>query len=191
MVRGDDGRTCMQSDARHGKELCVEDITPLCEQAKQSKTRRRVRHNGHVSKFTKMNHFTDVEWNLRLRRTAVLVPRGHWKCKLARVCRCRIGWRRPENQRWDRKLLTEMNGEPWNTSPLQGEKLQIKRQGVHCPKTFDQGWRSERKHGVLRAWCIKSAGFESKNTGYCGQLSCADRQSAQVRTSHKETHRTV
>ena len=84
------------------------------------------RHNGQVSKFTKMNCFTDDEWNLRLRRNAVLVPRGHWKCKLVRVCGCRIGWRRPENQRWERKLLTEMNGEPWNTSPRQEEKLQIK-----------------------------------------------------------------
>ena len=39
-------------------------------------------------------------------------------------------------------------------------------QGVHCPKAFDQGWRSERKHGVLRACWIKSARFESTNTGY-------------------------
>ena len=68
------------------------------------------RHNGQVSKFTKMNHFTDVEWNPRWRRNAVLVPRGHWKCKVVRVCRCRIDWRRPENQRWDRKLSTKLNG---------------------------------------------------------------------------------
>ena len=51
---------------------------------------------------------------------------GHWKGKLARVCRCRIVWRRPENQRWDRKLLTEMNGELRNTLLRQEEKLQIK-----------------------------------------------------------------
>ena len=55
-----------------------------------------------------------------------MVSSGHWKGKLVRVCRCRIVWRRPENQRWDRKPLTEMNGEPWNTSPRQEEKLQIK-----------------------------------------------------------------
>ena len=48
------------------------------------------------------------------------------EANLARVCRCRIVWRRPENQRWDRKLLTEMNGEPRNTLPRQEEKLQIK-----------------------------------------------------------------
>ena len=43
--------------------------------AKQNEASRR--HNGHL-------------------------PRRHWKCMLVRVCRCRIGWRRPENQRWDR-----------------------------------------------------------------------------------------
>ena len=91
--------------------------------AKQNEGSRR--HNGRVSKFTKMNHFTD-EWNLRLRRNAVMVSSGHWKGKLVRVCGCRIVWRCPENQRWDRKLLTEMNGEPWNTPPRQEEKLQIK-----------------------------------------------------------------
>ena len=37
---------------------------------------------------------------------------------------------RSENQRWDRKLLTEMNGESLNTSPRQEEKLQIK--GREC-----------------------------------------------------------
>ena len=32
----------------------------------------------------------------------------------AGVRRCRSIWRRPEKQRWDRKMLTELNGEPWN-----------------------------------------------------------------------------
>ena len=109
-----------------------------------------------------MNHFTDGEWSLRLWRDADLVPRGHWKCKLVRVCRCSIIWIRPESQRWDRKLSTELNGEPWNTSPRQEEKPQIKDRGGHCPKTFDQGWRSERKHGVLRACWIKSAGLRAR-----------------------------
>ena len=60
------------------------------DRAKQNEASRR--HNEHVSKFTKMNHFTDVDWNLRLRRNAVLVARGLWHWKLVRVCRCRIGW---------------------------------------------------------------------------------------------------
>ena len=92
--------------------------------AKQNEASRR--HNGHVSKFTKMNHFMDGEWSVRLWRDTVMISRGHWKGKLVRACGCRIVWRRPENQRRDRKLLTEMNGEPWNTSPRQEEKLQIK-----------------------------------------------------------------
>ena len=71
--------------------------------AKQNEASRR--HNGHVSKFTKMDHFTDVEWNLRLRRNAVLVSRGHWKCKLVRVCRCRIGWRRLRESTLGQKVV--------------------------------------------------------------------------------------
>ena len=82
--------------------------------AKQNEASRR--HNGQVSKFTKMNHFTDGEWNLRLWRNAVMVLSGHWKGKLATVCRCQIFW----------KPLTEMNGELRNTLPRQEEKLQIK-----------------------------------------------------------------
>ena len=84
------GGTCMQSDARHGAALCVADITPPCGpgRAKQNEVSRR--HNGHVPKFTKMNHFTDGEWSLRLRRDAVMVPGGNWRGTLARVCKCRI-----------------------------------------------------------------------------------------------------
>ena len=92
--------------------------------AKQNEASRR--HNGQVSKFTKMTHSTDGDWSLRLWRNAVMMSSGHWKGKLARVCRCRIGWRRSENQRWDRKLLTGMNGKYLNTSPRQEEQLQIK-----------------------------------------------------------------
>ena len=75
---------------------------------------------------SKMNHSTDGEWSLRLWRGTVMVSSGHWKCTLARVRRCRLVWRCPENHRWDRKPLTEMDGEPWNTLPRQEEKLQIK-----------------------------------------------------------------
>ena len=134
--------------------------------AKQNETSRR--HNGQVSEFTKMNHFTDGEWSPRLLRDAVMVPSGHRKGKLPRVCRCRLVWRRPGNQRWDEKPLNEINGEPWNTSPRQEEKLQIKDR-VHCPETSGRVWRSDRKHGVLQACWIKSAGFGSTNTGYRGQ----------------------
>ena len=74
--------------------------------------------NGQVSEFTKMNHFRepqkDGECSLRLWRDAVMVSSGHWRGTLARV------------QRLDRKPPTEMNGELWNTSSRQEEKLQIK-----------------------------------------------------------------
>ena len=92
--------------------------------AKQNEASRR--HNGQVSKFTKMNHFTDSEWSLRLWRNAVMVSNGHRRGELARVCRYRVVWRRPGKQRWDRKPSTEMNGGPRNTLPLQEEKLHIK-----------------------------------------------------------------
>ena len=59
-----------------------------------------------------------------------MVPGGHRKGKLPRVSRCRLVWRRPGNRRWDEKPLNKMNGEPWNTSSRQEEKLQIK--GREC-----------------------------------------------------------
>ena len=132
MVRRSIGGTCLQSDARHGAELCVANSTPPCE-ARQSKTERGVasttaqRTSVGVHKDESFHGATeDGEWSLRLWRDAVMVSNGHWRGTLARVRRCRPIWRRPENQRWDRKPLTEMDGEPWNTSPRQKEKLQIK-----------------------------------------------------------------
>ena len=86
-------------------------------------------HNGQVSEFTELNHFKEPqkagECILRLWRGTVMVSSGHWRGTLARVRRCRPICGRPENQRWDRKPLTETNGEPWNTPSRQEEKLQI------------------------------------------------------------------
>ena len=85
--------------------------------------------NGQMSEFTELNHFREPqkvgEWSLRLWRGKVMVSSGHWRGTLARVRRCRPIWRRPENPRWDRKPLAEMNGEPWNTSLRQEETLLI------------------------------------------------------------------
>ena len=39
---------------------------------------------------------------------------GDFSRTSAGVRRCRSIWRRPEKQRWDKKMLTDMNGEPWN-----------------------------------------------------------------------------
>ena len=110
---------------------CAWQITPALARpgrAKQNEASRR--HNGQVSEFTKMNCSTepqeDGEWSLRRWRDTVMVPSGHWRGTLARVRRYRLIWRCPENQRWDRKPLTEMNSELWNTSPRQEEKQQSK-----------------------------------------------------------------
>ena len=128
--------------------------------------------NCQESEFTEMSHFREPqkagECSLRLWRGTVMVSSGHWKGKLVRVCRCRIFWKRPENQRWDRKLLNEMNGELRKTLPRQEEKLQIKDGECIALKHLIKCGGQRRKHGVLRACWIKSAGFESTNTGYCG-----------------------
>ena len=99
-------------------------------------------HNGQVSEFTELNHFRKPqnadEWSLRLWWGTVMVSRGLWKGKLVRVCGCRIVWKRPENQRWNRKPLTENE---WlikkHITTARGEASD-QRQGVHCPETFDE-----------------------------------------------------
>ena len=83
-------------------------------------------HNGHVSEFTESNYFREPqkagEWSLRLWRGTVMVSSGHCFREFAGADPSGDA---PENQSWDRKPLTEMNGEPWNTPPRQEEKLQI------------------------------------------------------------------
>ena len=126
MVRRSIGGTFVQSIARHGPELCVADNAPPGE-ARQIERRLGRSHDGQVSKFTELNQPQKAdEWSLRLWRSTVMVSSGQRRGTLARVRRCRPIWRRPENQRWDRKPLTEVNGELRNTSPRQEEKLQIK-----------------------------------------------------------------
>ena len=87
-----------------------------------------------------------------------MVSSGHWKGKLARVCRCRIVWRRPGYQRWDEKPLTDEWWTEEDTIAARGEATDHVK-GAHCPEPFDQVWRSEEKHGVVRACWIKSVGF--------------------------------
>ena len=117
-------------------------------------------HNGQVSEFTELNHFREPqkagEWSLRQWRSTVMVSSGPV-------------WRRPENQRWDRKPLTEMNGEPWNTPPQQEEKLQI--QDRECIALKQQNKCGGQKACVAcsRHAGALSAGFESTVTGHRGQ----------------------
>ena len=59
-------------------------------------------------------------WNLGLWLGKSLASDEHCVGTSAGVRRCRSIWRRPEKQRWDRKMLIEMNGEPsYDTSPRQ------------------------------------------------------------------------
>ena len=92
-------------------------------------------HNGQVSEFAEMNHFRDPQkaaemskvydrWSLRLWMGSILVLGGHYGCTPARVRRCRSIRKRPENLRWVKKVLNEIIGDSWDTSPRQEEKLQ-------------------------------------------------------------------
>ena len=93
-------------------------------------------YDGQVSGFAELSHFRDARkagdmsdlygmrsW--RFWKGTITLSSGHCRCTPARVRRCRPIWRLPENERWKRKLLTELNGEPWNTPPRQEEKPQV------------------------------------------------------------------
>ena len=64
----------------------------------------------------------DDRWNLGLWLGKSLASDEHYVGTSAGVPRCRSIWRRPEKQRLDRKMLTEMNGEPWNPTGHHQEK---------------------------------------------------------------------
>ena len=65
---------------------------------------------GKIADMPKLDH----RWNLGLWLGKSLASDEHYVGTSAGVRRCRSIWRRPGKQRWDRKRLTEMNGEPWN-----------------------------------------------------------------------------
>ena len=64
MVRRGICGSSLQSDARHGAELCVADNTPPCE-IRQGETDREavwtISHNGQVSEFAELNHFREPQ----------------------------------------------------------------------------------------------------------------------------------
>ena len=81
--------------------------------------------DGQVGEFAEVVHFRDPgkvadmpklddRWNLGLWLGKSLASDEHYVGTSEGVRRCRSIWRCPEKQRWDRKMLTEMNGEPWN-----------------------------------------------------------------------------
>ena len=81
----------------------------------------------------------DDRWNLGLWLGRSLASDEHHVGTSAGVRRCRSIWRRPEKQRWDRKMLTEMNGEPWNPTghhqdkppQVRGVYITVERQIKH------------------------------------------------------------
>ena len=70
----------------------------------------------------------DDRWNSSKRLVPISVLERAWHRMThyvgtsAGVRRCRSIWRRPENQRWNRKMLTEMNGDLWNLAPWPKDK---------------------------------------------------------------------
>ena len=80
-------------------------------------------YQGQVAEFAEVVHFRDpgkaadmpkldARWSLGLWLGKSLASDEHNVGTSAGVCRCRSTWRRPEKQRWDRKMLTEMIGDP-------------------------------------------------------------------------------
>ena len=147
-------------------------------------------HNGQVSEFAELNHFREPkkagdmsklhdEWSLRLWRGTIMVSSGHWRGTPARVRRCRPILRRPENQRWVRKLLTEMNGR-------QEEKLQI--QDWECIALKQQIKCGGQKGSMA---CCRHAGANPRDLRTRTQDTELHRQTEKVQTSHQEKHRTV
>ena len=92
----------------------------------------------------------DDRSNLGLWLGKSLAPDEHCVGTSAGVRKYRSIWSRPEKQRWDRKMLTEMNGEPWNPAPpkdkapqVRGMYITLERQTKHggtkgCSACFGQ-----------------------------------------------------
>ena len=98
-------------------------------------------YQGQVAEFAEVVHFRDPgkaadmpklddRWNLGLWLGKSLASDEHYVVTSAGVRRCRSIWRRPEKQRWDRKMLTDMNGEPWNPTGHHQDKPPQVRRGI-------------------------------------------------------------
>ena len=88
---------------------------------------------GQVAEFAEVVHFRDPgkaadmpkldeRWNLGSWLGKSLASDEHYVGTPAGVRPCRSIWRRPGNQRRDRKILTEMNSDPWIPTPQPGDK---------------------------------------------------------------------
>ena len=90
-------------------------------------------YQGQVAEFAEVVHFRDPgkaadmpklddRWSLGLWLGKSLASDEHYVGTSAGVRSCRSIWRRPEKQRWDREMLTEMIGDPWNPTPQPKDK---------------------------------------------------------------------
>ena len=93
-------------------------------------------YQGQVAEFAEVVHFRDPgkaadmpklddQWSLALWLGKSLASDEHYVGTSAGVRRCRSIWRRPENQRWGRKMLNEMIGDPWNPASQAKKKPQV------------------------------------------------------------------
>ena len=129
-------------------------------------------YQGQVAEFAEVVHFRapgkaadmpklNDRWNL-----------GLWLGKSLASDEHHVGtstgihiWRRPEKQRWDRKMLTEMNGEPWNPVPAKDKAPQVR--GVYI--TLER----QIKHGGTKGCtCMFRAGEGAfaRNVGHDSRM---------------------
>ena len=152
-------------------------------------------YQGQVAEFAEVVHFRDPgkaadmpklddRWNLGLWLGKSLASDEHYLGTSAGVRRCRSIWRRPEKQRWDRKMLTEIIGDPWNPTPQPKDKAPQVR-GVYI--TLER----QIKHGgtkgctaCCRRRCIRrNAGHDSR---IWWTISCTDSSSECKRPQDKQ-----
>ena len=100
----------------------------------------------------------DDRWNQGLWLGKSLASDDHYVGTSTGVRRCRSIRRRPEKQRRDRKMLTKMNGEPWNLVPPKDKAPQVR--GVYV--TLERQIKVVR-HVSGRRRCIRrNAGHDSR-----------------------------
>ena len=98
-------------------------------------------YGGRVAEFAEVVHIRDPPEGCRYAEVGRRMGPGlvvgkepgiGWALRwhFGRSSQVSVIWRRPENQRWDRKMLTEMIGDPWNPTPQPKDKPPQVR-GVH------------------------------------------------------------
>ena len=137
-------------------------------------------YQGQVAEFAEVVHFRDPgkaadmpklddRWNLGLWLGKSLASDEHYVGTSAGVRRCRSIWRRPEKQRWDRKMLTGMKGEPWKPDGDITKTNLLKY--VECTSLWNvkSSTGYERLCGMFRGCKNTFSGMQGTIPGHCGQ----------------------